>query len=97
MVWARLIRFIDESGNTAFGDPCIEKSDDLITLLDQHKLYAFRLEGHDPFELIRTDEKTKVARLVGVLTHGDVPVVKCIGLNYVKHSMLCQMHRRAHL
>ena len=86
MVWSRLIRFVDESGSATFGDPCIEKSDDLKTLLDRHELYAFRLEGHDPFELTQTGERTKVERLLGVLNKEDVPVFKCIGLNYVKHS-----------
>ncbi|EXJ96305.1 hypothetical protein A1O1_01431 [Capronia coronata CBS 617.96] len=86
MVWSRLIRFVEESGNTTFGDPCIDKSDDdLITLVNRRQLYAIRLSGNDPFALTRTNERTRVDRLLGVLTEEDVSVFKCIGLNYVKH------------
>ncbi|PVH77015.1 hypothetical protein DL98DRAFT_657060 [Cadophora sp. DSE1049] len=85
MPWTRLIRFVSISGIPTFGDPCIEKGEDLIKLLDKKELYAERLEGNDPFALTSTGEKVLVERLLGVLTPGDVPIVKCIGLNYVKH------------
>ncbi|KAH9204537.1 hypothetical protein DL95DRAFT_319277 [Leptodontidium sp. 2 PMI_412] len=87
MSWSRLIRFLDSSGATSFGDPCISKSEDLIPLLTQNQLFAIRLEGVSPFELTRTstDEKVRVEKLLGVLVPDDVPVIKCIGLNYMKH------------
>ncbi|KAH7412956.1 hypothetical protein BKA64DRAFT_593455 [Cadophora sp. MPI-SDFR-AT-0126] len=85
MPWTRLIRFVSNSGITTFGDPCIEKGEDLFTLLEKKELYAHRLDGSDPFALTNTGEKVLVERLLGVLTPGDVPIIKCIGLNYVKH------------
>lgn len=85
MVWSRLIRFISDTGETTFGDPILD-GHDLIKLLDKQQLYATRLDGQDPFALVRTNEKVKVKRLLGVLTQENVPVFKCIGLNYVKHS-----------
>ncbi|KAH6698286.1 hypothetical protein BKA61DRAFT_709943 [Leptodontidium sp. MPI-SDFR-AT-0119] len=85
MPWTRLIRFVSNSGITTFGDPCIEKGEDLLRLLDKKELYARRLEGNDPFELTSTNEKVRVERLLGILTPEDVPIIKCIGLNYVKH------------
>lgn len=85
MVWSRLIRFVSDTGETTFGDPILD-GHDLIKLLDKQQLYATRLDGQDPFALERTDEKVKVIRLLGVLTQDNVPVFRCIGLNYVKHS-----------
>lgn len=79
MAWSRLIRFVDESGRTTFGDPCINNSNELKELLELEELYAVRLAGGDPFSLTRTEEKVKVQRLLGVLEAGDVPIFKCIG------------------
>jgi len=86
MSWSRLIRFSDGSGRTDFGEPCIEKAEDLMSLLERRELHAIRLEGDSPFSLTRTAERVRVERLLGVLRAEDVPVIKCIGLNYVKHS-----------
>jgi hypothetical protein len=86
MVWSRLIRFVDEFENTTFGEPDIEDSDDLFSLLKRHELLAIRLHGNDPFALSRTDDKVKVVRMLGVLDAEHVSVFKCIGLNYRQHS-----------
>lgn len=48
MAWSRLIRFVDESGRTTFGDPCINNSNELKELLELEELYAVRLAGR-PF------------------------------------------------
>lgn len=88
MVWLRLIRFVDDSGEATFGDACIDTSDDLIPLWKRCELYAIQLAGHDPFALERTSNKVKVKRLLAVLNEGDVSVFKCIGLNYMRHSMI---------
>ncbi|KAH7341213.1 hypothetical protein BKA66DRAFT_543931 [Pyrenochaeta sp. MPI-SDFR-AT-0127] len=87
MSWQRLIRFETGSGVTTYGDPCIDDKDNVQDLVDRKELYAIRLEGHDPFELTRTDERVKVERLLGVLSPETVSIVKCIGLNYVKHIL----------
>lgn len=86
MVWNRLIRFTDNSGNTLYGEPCIESPTQLDELLRERRLEAIKLVGRNPFELVRTSEKVRVVRLLGILKPDDVPVIKCIGLNYVKHS-----------
>lgn len=86
MAWTRLIRFADESGGIFFGEPCITGPEELKTLLGRGDLEAVKLEGTSPFQLSRSDERVKVARILGVLQAGDVPAVKCIGLNYVRHS-----------
>ncbi|BCS30685.1 fumarylacetoacetate hydrolase family protein [Aspergillus puulaauensis] len=85
MVWSRIVRFVDGSGKTTFGEPCIEQSDDLIPLLSKRELFAIKLLGDDPYSLERTNETARVERLVSVLQEKDIAVFKCIGLNYVKH------------
>ncbi|CZR61786.1 related to bifunctional 4-hydroxyphenylacetate degradation enzyme [Phialocephala subalpina] len=85
MTWSRLIRFINDDDKTLFGEPCIQDALELDTKLDQGQLYAIELEGHDPFDLLATGHKVHVKRLVGVLVPADIPIVKCIGLNYMKH------------
>lgn len=91
MSWSRLIRFSDFSGRTSFGEPCIEESKDLISSLERKELCAIRLEGDDPYSLTRTAERVRVECLFGVLEPEDVPVVKCIGLNYIRHSKSLQV------
>jgi 2-keto-4-pentenoate hydratase/2-oxohepta-3-ene-1,7-dioic acid hydratase in catechol pathway len=86
MAWARLIRFVDDTGNTLFGEPCIESAEELSTKLEQGQLYALELKGKSPFELSDPGERVHVKSLVGVLNPEDVHAVKCIGLNYMKHS-----------
>jgi hypothetical protein len=86
MAWERLIRFVDEHGEVCFGEPIIEKATDLTDLLAKKELYALKLKGDDPFELSGPGEKTHVAKLLGVLDPSHVPIIKCIGLNYMKHS-----------
>lgn len=86
MTWQRLIRFEDESGHERFGDPCIDHADDLYTSLQKKELLAHVYDGGGPFALSKTGEKCTVKRLLRVLEPTDVPIVKCIGLNYMKHS-----------
>lgn len=87
MAWSRLIRFADEHGEVSFGEPIIQNATDLTALLAKKELYAMKFQGEDPFELSGPGEKTQVAKLLGVLNPSDVPIIKCIGLNYIKHSM----------
>lgn len=90
MSWQRLIRFVTESGVTTYGDPCIDQKDNVEDLVARKELFAIRLEGNDPFQLTRTDERVRVERLLGVLGAENVSIIKCIGLNYVKHSQYAQ-------
>jgi hypothetical protein len=86
MTWQRLIRFEDESGHERFGDPCIDHADDLYPSLPKKELLAHVYDGGGPFELSKTGEKCVVKGLLRVLEPTDVPIIKCIGLNYMKHS-----------
>lgn len=86
MSWSRLIRFVDTKGQTLFGDAIIEKATDLTELLAKKELYALKYDGTSPFELSGPGDKVQVAKLLPILNPSDVPIVKCIGLNYMKHS-----------
>ena len=85
MAWTRLIRFKDDTGTTRFGEPLIENAEDLHALLDKGELYADEFEGSSPFALTGRGSKRPVKKILGILTPEDVPIVKCIGLNYMKH------------
>jgi len=85
MTWQRLIRFEDDTGTKRFGEPLIEKAEDLETLVEKGELFAEEFEGPGPFELTTRGSKRAVKKILGLLTPEDVPIVKCIGLNYMKH------------
>jgi hypothetical protein len=89
----RIIHFLDYQHNQFYGEPEIENADDLLKNLQNRILFATVLEGTGPFELVsqpdsqRGDRKrVKVAEILPLLAPKDVPLVRCIGLNYIKHS-----------
>lgn len=86
MSWQRLIRFTDVAGEEKYGEPIIDHADNLQALVERGLLSASVWTGHGPFGLQHTGEQCKVQKLLPVLTSADVPIIKCIGLNYAKHS-----------
>lgn len=88
MAWQRLIRFEDHAGQERLGEPSIESIEEFYGLLEHGDLIATEMRGEDLFALTPTGEKHKVKKLLGLLKPSDVPIVKCIGLNYMKHSKL---------
>ncbi|KAI9879910.1 MAG: hypothetical protein M1830_006577 [Pleopsidium flavum] len=86
MAWSRLIRFLDDEDNVRFGEPIIEKAAELVKKLEQRQLHAMQLVGDNPFALSASGEQLHVKRLLGVLTPADVPIIRCIGLTYIKHK-----------
>lgn len=86
MAWSRLIRFLDDEDKMVFGEPEIKTEAELIEKYQGKALYASEFEGNSPFALSPTGRKVLVKRLLEVLTPADVPIIRCIGLNYTKHS-----------
>lgn len=86
--WDRLIRFEDASGTEQFGEPIINASETLALdeLAASGKLEAKRLSGSDIFSLSSSDDVVKVKKVLSLLSPAQVPIVKCVGLNYMKHS-----------
>jgi hypothetical protein len=101
MSFERLIRFITEDGQCLFGEPLISSPDELQEHLEKGILKARLLQGLEgsrwlDFEAASPhspDEVVFVKQIVGPLDVEHVPIIRCIGLNYIKHSKPC---RRGH-
>ncbi|KAH8881450.1 hypothetical protein GQ53DRAFT_888132 [Thozetella sp. PMI_491] len=85
MTWTRLIRFADDNGRETFGEPIIENEGQLTELLSKGELYATEYAGASPVAALTKGEKVHVKTLLDILRPSDVPIVRCIGLNYTKH------------
>lgn len=87
MTWARLVKFIDEEGRLCHGEPQIDQSEDLPRLLSEGNLLARELVGDSLFSALPSNNLLRVKKLVGPLSPNDVPIIRCVGLNYAEHSM----------
>ncbi|ANB14626.1 Fmp41p [Sugiyamaella lignohabitans] len=88
VAWKRLIRFVATDGKVYRGEPIISENQDLGKLAeDGTKLSAKLIKGDDIFseDTVVTNEVLEVSKLLGPLAPTDVPIVKCVGLNYMKH------------
>jgi len=89
-VWEKLIRFVAADGRVLYGEPIASPDSDLGLIADDSGLKAKVIEGADIFDISGqtklTDNLVEVKRILGPLTQADVPVIRCIGLNYAKHS-----------
>jgi hypothetical protein len=87
MAWSQLIRFLDENDQVHLGDAVSESAQELKNLLEAGNLTANELLGTDIFDAKPTGKVIQVKKLLGPLTPQDVPIIRCVGLNYAKHSM----------
>lgn len=87
VAWDRLIRFVSASdGKTKFGEPILESSEaDVAELARKGGLEVNVLEGSDALSAQPTGGKDQVKTLLGPLRPQDVPIIRCIGLNYNTH------------
>ncbi|KAJ6108033.1 hypothetical protein N7523_009356 [Penicillium sp. IBT 18751x] len=88
--WKRLIRFIATDGRTLRGEPILPiPTTDLGFITEKDKLQAVVIEGEDIFDTTGktrlTDEIVTVQTILGPLTQQEVPILRCVGLNYAKH------------
>lgn len=86
--WDRLIRYVSKStGEVRYGEPVVEgENPDIDGLARSGGLKVKVLEGASPFDAKPTGEDDEVAELLGPLALGDVPIIRCVGLNYKTHS-----------
>jgi hypothetical protein len=86
--WDRLIRYVSaKDGKVRYGEPIVsEEKPDIDALALSGDLKVKILDGAGPFEAKPTGEEDSVKQLLGPLTPEDVPIVRCIGLNYKAHS-----------
>ncbi|KAK3949498.1 hypothetical protein QBC32DRAFT_243577 [Pseudoneurospora amorphoporcata] len=88
--WQRLIRFVATDGRTLRGEPILPSNEfDLGTTTEATELKARVICGDDIYDTTGatsvTDEVVTVKKLLGPLTPADVPILRCIGLNYLTH------------
>jgi hypothetical protein len=93
VAWSRLIRFIATDGRVLRGEPIMPSPDfDLGLINEDTKLQAKVILGDDMYDISGktkvSDEIVTVKKLLGPLTAQDVDVLRCVGLNYAKHSAL---------
>jgi hypothetical protein len=89
MSWSHLIHF-EHNGDVHYGDavfPPGSDPNDVVALANDGKLKAHVVNGN-PFtnssiDLTRT---LVVEKLLNPLGRSQVPIIRCIGLNYMKHS-----------
>lgn len=89
VAWDRLVRYCPVDGDDIrYGQPILTKGQEMeISQLAQAgKLEVEVLDGPSPFDVSPTGRVERVGRLLGPLRPQDVPIVRCIGLNYKTHS-----------
>ena len=86
--WDRLVRYVSaKDGKVRYGEPIVSDSKpDIDRLAQDGKLEVTVLEGANPLDAKPTGEKDTVKQLLGPLTPKDVPIIRCVGLNYKTHS-----------
>lgn len=92
LAWKRLIRFEAVDGRILRGEPVLpaDKDVDLGFITEADKLQARILEGEDIYDTtgktVLTEQTAQVKRVLSPLAQSDVPILRCVGLNYAKHS-----------
>ncbi|KAF2658581.1 fumarylacetoacetate hydrolase family protein-like protein [Lophiostoma macrostomum CBS 122681] len=88
--WKRLIRFESTDGRTLRGEPILPSEDfDVGSTTEQTGLKAkvIQVASGDIFDTSTkvTDEEITVKKLLGPVEESEVPIIRCIGLNFIKH------------
>ncbi|KAH7323194.1 hypothetical protein B0I35DRAFT_459318 [Stachybotrys elegans] len=83
--WARLIRFVDDNGDETFGEPIVADEKEFAENLANNTLEAVEYKGSSPVSALTKGEKVHVKELRDLLRPSDVPIIRCIGLNYQAH------------
>jgi 2-keto-4-pentenoate hydratase/2-oxohepta-3-ene-1,7-dioic acid hydratase in catechol pathway len=85
--WERLVRYVSQSdGEEKFGEPILNSpEDDIAELGRKGELEVVVYEGRNAITASSTGERDTVEKLLGPLRVEDVPIVRCIGLNYKTH------------
>ncbi|RGP70031.1 hypothetical protein FSPOR_4323 [Fusarium sporotrichioides] len=90
VAWQRLIRFVSTDGRLLRGEPILPTPDfDLGNITEETKLQARIIEGDDIYDTTGvtrvTDEVVTVKTLLGPIAASEVPILRCVGLNYATH------------
>ncbi|KAK6440717.1 hypothetical protein LTR95_003050 [Oleoguttula sp. CCFEE 5521] len=85
--WDRLVRYVSAGdGKERYGEPTVNSTDfDIAEAARSGELEVGVLEGDNPLNVQRTNQTDRVKTLLGPLREQDVPIIRCIGLNYKSH------------
>ena len=102
VVWEKVIRFESTDGRILHGEPILPTSDfDLGKLKSGDFPEASLLAGDDLFDETGAtrarDEVVKVQSILCPIQPDRVPILRCVGLNYAKHSWSSQQKSRRRL
>jgi hypothetical protein len=89
VAWDRLVRYRAKgSDEVRYGQPIVHEGQEteISAIARDSKLEVEILDGIHPLEAKPTGKTEHVGRLLGPLTPNDVPIIRCIGLNYKTHS-----------
>lgn len=92
LAWRKLIRFEADDGRILRGEPISQNngSVDLGLVSAEDRIQAKVLVGEDIYDTTGiahlTNEIVNVVKILGPLTAAEVPILRCVGLNYAKHS-----------
>ncbi|KAH6877158.1 hypothetical protein B0T10DRAFT_447987 [Thelonectria olida] len=90
VAWDRLMRFVATDGRVLYGEPILVSPDvDLGDTAENTGLQAKVIQGDDLYDTSGstkvTSEVVTVKKLLGPLAPSDVPILRCVGLNYATH------------
>ncbi|OGM40379.1 fumarylacetoacetate hydrolase family protein [Aspergillus bombycis] len=89
LAWKRLIRFKATDGRILRGEPLVNRDVDLGFITEADQVQVRILSGDDIYDTTGktylTDEVAVVQTLLGPLAAEDIPILRCVGLNYAKH------------
>ncbi|KAJ8654642.1 hypothetical protein O0I10_009693 [Lichtheimia ornata] len=85
--WNRLIRFVASDGNTYYGEPIVASEDATVDQLATQGTLEAKVISGDALsdDAVVTDQVVKVSKLLAPLAQSEVPIFKCVGLNYKAH------------
>ncbi|KAK9311059.1 hypothetical protein V1524DRAFT_109504 [Lipomyces starkeyi] len=91
--WKRLIRFTSGADETVlFGEPIVDDKDDVSKIYETGNLKARVIRVGDDNDIysnqaLVTDIILPATKLLGPLAAKQVSIIRCIGLNYLKHIL----------
>ncbi|KAF3916324.1 hypothetical protein ABW21_db0204168 [Orbilia brochopaga] len=90
--WKRLIRFIaEEDGQEHLGDIDASTISDVGLAVHDGQAVTARVINGTAFDGTVTDKTLTVARLLSPLAISEVPIIRCLGLNYRDHAHEAKM------
>ncbi|KAL4772059.1 hypothetical protein BDW60DRAFT_222689 [Aspergillus nidulans var. acristatus] len=92
LTWTRLIRFIaEEDGQTHLGELDAAQHPDIgLSVMNRERVAVREVTG-SIFDGIVTEKILHVARLLAPINVEDVPLIRCMGLNYRDHAKEANM------